>query len=46
MLDKPVVFIGCGITFDGGGLCVKTQHEMEYWHGDRVGAVSVVDIIH
>jgi leucyl aminopeptidase len=45
MLDKPVVFIGCGIIFDSGGLCVKTPHEMEYWHGDRVGAASVVDTI-
>jgi len=45
MLDKPVVFIGCGITFGSGGLYVKTPHEMEYWHGDRVGAASVVDTI-
>jgi leucyl aminopeptidase len=29
MLDKLVVFIGCGITSDSGGLCVKTPHEME-----------------
>jgi len=45
MLDKPVVFIGCGITFDIGGLCVKTPHEIEYWHGDRVGAAGVVATI-
>jgi leucyl aminopeptidase len=45
MLDKSVVFIECGITFDSGGLCVKTPHEMEYWHGDRVGAAGVVATI-
>ena len=45
MLDKPVVFIGRGITFDSGGLCVKTPYEVEYWHGDRAAAAGVVATI-
>jgi leucyl aminopeptidase len=45
MLDKPGVFNGHGITFESGCLCVKTPHEMKYWHGDRVGAAGVVATI-
>jgi Leucyl aminopeptidase len=44
-LDKIVDFIGCGITFDCGGLCVKTSHEMEYWHVDTAEAAGVVATI-
>ena len=44
-LDKPVVFIECGINFGSGGLCVKTPHEMEYWYGDRVGTAGIVTTI-
>jgi leucyl aminopeptidase len=44
MHDRTLVFIGCGITLESGGLCVTTTREMEYWHGGGAGAASVVAI--
>ncbi|KAF6209067.1 hypothetical protein GE061_014810 [Apolygus lucorum] len=38
----PVVLVGKGITFDSGGLCLKTTDEMTHMKGDMAGAACVV----
>ena len=34
----PVAFVGKGITFDTGGLCIKGAEGMENMRGDMAGA--------
>ncbi|XP_066906539.1 cytosol aminopeptidase isoform X2 [Halyomorpha halys] len=43
--DKPVVFIGKGITFDSGGLCLKPCENMSEYRADLAGAAVVVGLI-
>uniref|UniRef100_A0A1B6KCK8 Cytosol aminopeptidase n=1 Tax=Graphocephala atropunctata TaxID=36148 RepID=A0A1B6KCK8_9HEMI len=38
----PVVLIGKGLTFNSGGLCLKTCKEMKHMRGDMAGAAVVV----
>jgi leucyl aminopeptidase len=41
---KTIAIIGKGITFDSGGLCIKTQDMMQGMKGDMSGAASVLGI--
>lgn len=41
----PVVLIGKGLTFNSGGLCLKTCEEMKHMRGDMAGAAVVVATI-
>ena len=42
----PVVLVGKGITFDTGGLSIKTPKEMELMKFDMCGAASVLGALH
>ncbi len=41
---KKVVFVGKGITFDSGGLSLKTSQQMETMKDDMAGAATVFGI--
>src|SRR3989338_8942924 len=43
--DKPVVLVGKGVTFDTGGLKIKTGEGMYEMHMDMSGAASVIHAI-
>lgn len=38
----PVVLVGKGVTFDSGGLCLKSYDEQRHMRGDMAGAAAVV----
>jgi len=38
----PIILVGKGMTFNSGGLCIKTCEGMKYMRGDMVGAATVV----
>lgn len=38
----PIVLVGKGITFDSGGLCLKSSQEMVHMRGDMSGAACVI----
>ena len=40
--DKPVVFVGKGITFDTGGISLKPGENMDQMKYDMCGAASVI----
>jgi len=40
--EPPIVLIGKGITFDAGGLCIKSCQDMNLMRGDMAGAACVV----
>jgi leucyl aminopeptidase len=42
----PVVFVGKGITFDSGGLTIKSSAEMQHMKFDMCGAASVLGALH
>ncbi|MBL9021457.1 MAG: leucyl aminopeptidase [Myxococcales bacterium] len=42
---KKLVFIGKGLTFDSGGLCIKPAQGMEDMKGDMGGAANVVALM-
>jgi leucyl aminopeptidase len=42
----PVVLVGKGITFDTGGVCIKSALEMEEMKFDMCGAASVFGALH
>ncbi len=44
--DKPVAFIGKGVTFDTGGISIKPSASMEDMKGDMAGAACVVGLMH
>lgn len=44
--DQPVVFVGKGITFDSGGLSLKSPAGMGLMRTDCTGAASVIGIMH
>ncbi len=44
--DKPVAFVGKGVTFDTGGNSMKTASGMEDMKGDMGGAAAVTGLIH
>ncbi len=39
---KPIVWIGKGVTFDSGGLSLKSAHSMEDMKSDKAGACAVL----
>lgn len=41
----PIVLVGKGVTFDSGGLCLKTCEELKHMRGDMAGAGVVVAAI-
>jgi leucyl aminopeptidase len=43
--DKPVAFIGKGVTFDSGGISIKPAGSMEDMKGDMAGAACVVGLM-
>ncbi|KAJ4427671.1 hypothetical protein ANN_25320 [Periplaneta americana] len=40
--ERPVVLVGKGVTFDSGGLCLKSPSKMLRMRGDVAGAACVV----
>lgn len=44
--DKPVAFVGKGVTFDTGGNSMKTASGMEEMKGDMGGAAAVTGLMH
>lgn len=44
--EKPIVFVGKGITFDSGGLSLKPAQAMEEMKWDMMGAATVFGIMH
>jgi leucyl aminopeptidase len=44
--EKPVAFIGKGVTFDTGGVSIKPGAGMEDMKGDMAGAACVVGLMH
>lgn len=42
---KKVAFIGKGLTFDSGGLCIKPAPGMEEMKGDMGGAANVIALM-
>jgi leucyl aminopeptidase len=43
---QPVVLVGKGITFDTGGLSIKSNSDMEQMKFDMCGAASVLGALH
>ena len=41
----PVAFVGKGITFDTGGICIKPAEGMELMRGDMAGAAAAAGAI-
>ncbi|KUL96198.1 aminopeptidase A [Bosea sp. WAO] len=44
--DKPVAFVGKGVTFDTGGISIKPAGGMEDMKGDMAGAACVTGLMH
>jgi len=44
--DQPIAFVGKGVTFDSGGLSIKTAGGMEEMKGDMGGAAAVTGLMH
>ncbi len=42
---KKLVFVGKGLTFDSGGLCIKPAPGMEEMKGDMGGAANIVALM-
>ncbi len=40
--DKPLIFIGKGLTFDSGGICIKPPQNMHTMKSDMAGAAAVL----
>ncbi|XP_021701651.1 cytosol aminopeptidase-like [Aedes aegypti] len=40
--EKPIVLVGQGNTFDSGGICAKSCHNLQNMRGDMSGAACVV----
>lgn len=40
--ERPVVLVGKGITYNSGGLCLKSCYRQRYMRGDMGGAACVV----
>ena len=43
--EAPLAFVGKGITFDTGGLCIKDEEDMGEMKGDMGGAATVAGLI-
>ncbi|MBN1886642.1 MAG: leucyl aminopeptidase [Thermoflexales bacterium] len=44
--EKPLVFVGKGITFDSGGISIKPAEHMEAMKSDMGGAAAVIGALH
>jgi leucyl aminopeptidase len=44
--QKPIAFVGNGITFDTGGVSLKPSRGMELMKYDMVGSAAVVAVMH
>ncbi|XP_013179351.1 PREDICTED: cytosol aminopeptidase-like [Papilio xuthus] len=44
-LQRPIVLIGKGVTFDSGSLDLKSPKDLQYMKGDMAGAACVLAII-
>ncbi len=44
--SKPIAFVGKGITFDTGGVCIKPAAAMEEMKSDMAGAAAVAGAIY
>ena len=44
--DKPIAFVGKGVTFDSGGISIKPSGGMEDMKGDMGGAAAVAGLMH
>jgi leucyl aminopeptidase len=44
--DGPIAFVGKGVCFDAGGLCLKKPSGMMTMKGDMAGGAAVVGAIH
>lgn len=44
--DGPIAFVGKGVCFDSGGLCLKKPSGMMTMKGDMAGGAAVVGAIH
>ena len=44
--DGPIAFVGKGVCFDAGGLCLKKPSGMITMKGDMAGGAAVVGAIH
>lgn len=44
--DKPVVFVGKGVTFDSGGISLKSANMMDEMRADMGGAACVLSAIY
>lgn len=43
---KPIVFVGKGITFDTGGISLKSSSNMDRMRADMGGAANVLSTIY
>ncbi|XP_014278404.1 cytosol aminopeptidase [Halyomorpha halys] len=43
--DKPIVFVGKGVTFDSGGICLKQCKGMSDKRGDVAGAAVCASVL-
>ncbi len=43
--DRPVAFVGKGITFDTGGIDIKPAEHLEEMKGDMAGAAAVAGVL-
>jgi leucyl aminopeptidase len=44
--ERPLVFVGKGVTFDSGGISLKPSENMGAMKGDMGGAGAVISLIH
>lgn len=44
--NSPLVYVGKGVTFDTGGISIKSASDMHIMKGDMSGAASVVGAIY
>ncbi|ATU92149.1 leucyl aminopeptidase [Phyllobacterium zundukense] len=44
--DKPIAFVGKGVTFDSGGVSIKPAAGMDEMKGDMGGAAAVTGLMH
>lgn len=44
--EGPLAFVGKGVCFDSGGLCIKRSGAMYDMKGDMAGGAAVVGLIH
>ncbi len=44
--ERPLVFVGKGITFDTGGIDIKPRADMEEMKGDMAGAAAVAGALY